>query len=136
MSLSEQLQKQQYQEIWNQYCGFLDLNMEEYMNIQKRLMEEQISLWSNSIIGKTILKGKTPGNIEEFREMVPLTDYEDYADILLRKDGDSLPGNPVIWIQTTWAGGKHPIKVAPYTRSMLDTFRNNVVACLLLATSQ
>ena len=136
MSLSEQLQKQQYQEIWNQYCGFLDLNMEEYMNIQKRLMEEQISLWSNSIIGKTILKGKIPGNIEEFREMVPLTDYEDYADILLRKDGDSLPGNPVIWIQTTWEGGKHPIKVAPYTRSMLDTFRNNVVACLLLATSQ
>ena len=136
MSLSEQLQKQQYQEIWNQYCGFLDLNMEEYMNIQKRLMEEQISLWSNSIIGKTILKGKTPGNIEEFREMVPLTDYEDYADILLRKDGNSLPGNPVIWIQTTWEGGKHPIKVAPYTRSMLDTFRNNVVACLLLATSQ
>ncbi len=60
MSLSEQLQKQQYQEIWNQYCGFLDLNMEEYMNIQKRLMEEQISLWSNSTIGKTILKGKTP----------------------------------------------------------------------------
>ena len=136
MSLSEQLQKQQYQEIWNQYCGFLDLNMEEYMNIQKRLMEEQISLWSSSTIGKTILKGKTPGNIEEFREMVPLTDYEDYADILLRKDGDSLPGNPVIWIQTTWEGGKHPIKVAPYTRSMLDTFRNNVVACLLLATSQ
>ena len=136
MSLSEQLQKQQYQEIWNQYCGFLDLNMEEYMNNQKRLMEEQISLWSSSTIGKTILKGKTPGNIEEFREMVPLTDYEDYADILLRKDGDSLPGNPVIWIQTTWEGGKHPIKVAPYTRSMLDTFRNNVVACLLLATSQ
>lgn len=136
MSLSEQLQKQQYREIWNQYCGFLDLNMEEYMNIQKRLMEEQISLWSNSTIGKTILKGKTPGNIEEFREMVPLTDYEDYADILLRKDGNSLPGNPVIWIQTTWEGGKHPIKVAPYTRSMLDTFRNNVVACLLLATSQ
>ena len=136
MSLSEQLQKQQYQEIWNQYCGFLDLNMEEYMNIQKRLMEEQISLWSSSTIGKTILKGKIPGNIEEFREMVPLTNYEDYADILLRKDGESLPGNPVIWIQTTWEGGKHPIKVAPYTRSMLDTFRNNVVACLLLATSQ
>ncbi len=41
MSLGEQLQKQQYQEIWNQYCGFLDLNMEEYMNIQKRLMEDR-----------------------------------------------------------------------------------------------
>lgn len=68
--------------------------------------------------------------------MVPLTTYEDYADILLRKQAKSLPGNPVIWIQTTWEGGKHPIKVAPYTRSMLDTFRNKVVACLLLATSE
>ena len=49
--------------------------------------------------------------------MVPLTEYEDYADILLTKQPDMLPGNPVIWIQTTWEGGKHPIKVAPYTRS-------------------
>ena len=47
-----------------------------------------------------------------------------------------LPGNPVIWIQTTWEGGKHPIKVAPYTRSMLDTYRNNVTACLILSTSR
>lgn len=135
MSLSERLQRLEYDEIWRQYCGFLDLNMDEYMNIQRRLMEEQISLWSDCELGRTILKGKQPRTIQEFREMVPLTSYEDYADILLRKKGDSLPGNPVIWIQTTWEGGKHPIKVAPYTRSMLDTFRNNVVACLILATS-
>lgn len=135
MSLSERLQKQEYEGIWNQYCGFLDLNMNDYMNIQRRLMEEQISLWSNSEIGKSVLKGKRPQTIGEFREMVPLTTYEDYADILLRRQAESLPGVPVIWIQTTWEGGKHPIKVAPYTRSMLDTFRNNVVACLILATS-
>ena len=30
---------------------------------------------------------------------------------------------------------KHPIKVAPYTESMLDTFKRNVCACLLLGTS-
>ena len=136
MSLSERLQKREYQEIWNQYCGFLDLNIEEYMKIQNRLMEEQIQLFSSCELGSLILKGKRPQTIEEFRRMVPLTTYEDYADILLRKQAESLPGNPVIWIQTTWEGGKHPIKVAPYTRSMLDTFRNNVVACLLLATSE
>ena len=66
----------------------------------------------------------------------PMTGYEDYADILLSKQPDMLPGNPVIWIQTTWEGGKHPIKVAPYTRSMLDTYRNNVMACLILSTSR
>lgn len=136
MSLSERLQRQEYQEIWDQYCGFLDLNMDEYMNIQNRLMEEQMVLWSSCELGKTILKGKKPQTIDEFRKMVPLTTYEDYADVLLQKQAEQLPGNPVIWIQTTWEGGKHPIKVAPYTRSMLDTFRNNVVACLILATSQ
>lgn len=135
MNLKEKLKKHQYKEIWQQYCGFLDLSMDGYMKIQRRLMEEQIQLWSNSGLGQSILKGKHPRTIDEFRQMVPLTEYEDYADILLSKRPDMLPGNPIIWIQTTWEGGKHPIKVAPYTRSMLDTYRNNVVACLILSTS-
>ena len=135
MNLKEKLKKHQYKEIWQQYCGFLDLSMDGYMKIQRRLMEEQIQMWSSSGLGQSILKGKHPQNLEEFRQMVPLTEYEDYADILLSKQPDMLPGNPIIWIQTTWEGGKHPIKVAPYTRSMLDTYRNNVVACLILSTS-
>ena len=122
--------------MWQQYCGFLDLSMDGYMKIQRRLMEEQIRLWSNCGLGQSILKGKHPQNLDEFRKMVPLTTYDDYADILLAKQPDMLPGNPVIWIQTTWEGGKHPIKVAPYTRSMLDTYRNNVTACLILSTSK
>ena len=136
MNLEEKLKKQQYKEIWQQYCGFLDLSMDGYMKIQRRLMEEQIRLWSNCGLGQSILKGKHPSNLDEFRKMVPLTTYEDYADVLLTKQPDMLPGNPVIWIQTTWEGGKHPIKVAPYTRSMLDTYRNNVTACLILSTSK
>ena len=135
MNLKEKLKKHQYKEIWQQYCGFLDLTMDGYMKIQKRLMEEQIQLWSDSGLGQSILNGKHPKTLEEFRQMVPLTDYDDYADILLAKQPDMLPGTPIIWIQTTWEGGKHPIKVAPYTRSMLDTYRNNVVACLILSTS-
>ena len=136
MNLEEKLKKQQYKEIWQQYCGFLDLSMDGYMKIQRRLMEEQVKLWSNCGLGQSILKGKHPQNLDEFRKMVPLTTYDDYADILLAKQPDMLPGNPVIWIQTTWEGGKHPIKVAPYTRSMLDTYRNNVTACLILSTSK
>ena len=90
-------------------------------------------LWSGTVYseGENILKIWM--NSEK---MVPLTTYDDYADILLAKQPDMLPGNPVIWIQTTWEGGKHPIKVAPYTRSMLDTYRNNVTACLILSTSK
>ena len=136
MNLEEQLEQQDYQAVWNRYCGFLDLSMEDYMRIQRRLMEEQIRLWSASALGQSILRGKRPATIEEFRQQVPLTSYEDYADVLLRKQADMLPGTPVIWIQTTWEGGRHPIKVAPYTRAMLDTFRDNVVSCLILSTSK
>ncbi len=135
MALRDQLKKQKYEEIWQQYCGFLDLSMDGYMKIQERLMEEQIRLWCGCGLGQSILKGRHPKNLDEFRQMVPLTTYDDYADILLSKQPQFLPGNPVIWIQTTWEGGKHPIKVAPYTRSMLNTYRNNVIACLILSTS-
>lgn len=136
MNLEQQLERQEFDAVWNRYCGFLDLSMEDYMRIQRRLMEEQIRLWSNSALGQSILRGRRPATIEEFRREVPLTSYEDYADVLLRKQSDMLPGTPVIWIQTTWEGGRHPIKVAPYTRAMLDTFRDNVVSCLILSTSK
>lgn len=136
MNLQERLNNKEYEAIWRHYCGFLDLNIEAYMNIQKRLMEEQMVLWAKSELGQTLLKGRMPQTIDEFRAMVPLTTYDDYADVLLQRRAESLPGNPVIWIQTTWEGGKHPIKIAPYTRNMLDTFKTNVAACLILATTE
>jgi hypothetical protein len=135
MKFEEKLKQHQYGEIWQEYCGFLDLSMEEYMKIQKRLMTEQITKWSQSELGKSILKGKKPTNVDEFRQMMPLTTYIDYADVLLQKQNSMLPEEPVIWIETTWEGGKHPVKVAPYSSGMLDTYRNNVLACMILSTS-
>ncbi|MGN0417592.1 GH3 family domain-containing protein [Anaerostipes faecalis] len=135
MKFEEKLRERDRKEIWDEYCGFLDLSMEDYMHIQKRLLMEQMSLWCNSKLGQDILDGKMPRDIDEFRQMVPLTTYEDYADVLLSKQKEMLPDEPIIWIQTTWEGGKHPIKVAPYTRSMLDTYTHNVLACLILSTS-
>lgn len=136
MKLEEKLKKYSKQEIWNEYCGYLDLDMPAYMNIQKRLMKEQIDLWTNSELGKSIYKGKQIKDIESFRKYVPLTTYEDYADILLSKKEDMLPSKPLLWIQTTWEGGTRPIKVAPYSEGMLDTFKRNVAACLLLSTAK
>jgi hypothetical protein len=135
MKFVDKLRKKQYEEIWKEYCGFLNLSIEEYMQIQFRLMEEQLVLWSKSGLGKKILNGKVPKNVKEFREMVPLTTFSDYADILLSKQKDMLPGEPVIWIETTWEGGKHPLKLAPYTRNMLDVYKNNVLAVAILSTS-
>lgn len=136
MRFQEKLHEYSKEEIWEEYCGFLTLSKEGFMDIQKRLLMEQIELWSSCGLGQSILKGKHPRTIEEFREMVPLTTYEDYAPTLLSKQTGDLPGEPVLWVQTTWEGGVHPIKVAPYTKGMLDTFKHNVMSCLILATSR
>ena len=136
MRFQEKLHEYSKEEIWEEYCGFLTLSMDEFMNIQNRLLLEQMDLWCNSSLGQSILKGKHPRTISEFREMVPLTTYEDYSTTLLAKQAKALPGTPVLWVQTTWEGGVHPIKVAPYTKGMLDTFKHNVMSCLILATSR
>jgi len=135
MNLDQQLKDKQYDQIWQQYCGFLDLTKSQYMEIQNRLMLEQIELYSNCELGKRIMKGKKPASVDEFRNMVPLTTYEDYADLLLPKVESALPAKPLLWIETTWEGATNPIKVAPYTSSMIHSYKNNLIACLILATS-
>jgi hypothetical protein len=135
MTLDQKLQKKQYDQIWQEYCGFLDLSMSEYMEIQNRLMLEQIELYSNCELGRRIMRGEKPTNVDEFRQVVPLTTYEDYADILLQKVESALPAKPLLWIETTWEGARNPIKVAPYTESMIRCHRSNFLACMILATS-
>ena len=60
MTFEEKLTNQEYDRIWQEYCGFLDLDMESYMKIQRRLLEEQIGLWCASPLGKKILKDIFP----------------------------------------------------------------------------
>ena len=76
MKFEDKLKARSREDVWNEYCGFLDLSMDEFVQIQNRLMEEQIALWSRSPLGKKILKGSTPKNIKEFRGLVPLTSYD------------------------------------------------------------
>lgn len=134
MTFEEKLKSQEYDRIWQEYCGFLELDLNAYMGIQKRLLNEQMDMWCKSPLGQKITKGRIPRTLEEFRRFVPLTTYDDYADVLLLKREDMLPDKPIIWIQTTWEGGKHPIKVAPYTKGMLRTYKDNVIACMLMGT--
>ncbi|NLB38838.1 MAG: GH3 auxin-responsive promoter family protein [Clostridiales bacterium] len=135
MRFQDKLKSVPREQLWAEYCGFLDYTMADFMLIQNQLMLEQMNLWENSELGKRLLNGRTPGTVDAFRNEFPLTTYGDYADILLMKRGDMLPDEPIVWIQTAWEGGKHPVKLAPYTRSMLNTFGDNIIACMMLATS-
>lgn len=136
MRFEEKLKHYSKEEIWAEYCGFLELDMSSYMRIQRRLMEEQIEVFSKSQLGESLMAGNKPQSIKEFIEHFPLTSYQDYAEILLLKKDEMLPGDAVLWLQTTWEGGRFPIKIAPYTREMLNTFRNNLLACLILSSGK
>jgi len=136
MNFDALLKAKKYDEIWQRYCGFLDLSVKEFMDIQNSLLMEQIGMFSKSELGKKILNGKQPRTIAEFRAVCPLTEYEDYADILLSKDEKMLPAKPVVWIETTWEGGKAPIKVAPYSEGMVENYKDACLACIILASSK
>lgn len=136
MRFSDKLKKNSSKEIWDEYCGFLDLSIEEYMDIQYRLLDEQIHIFAQCGLGKKIMRGELPSSVDEFRERIPLTTYEDYADILLNQHKEMLPGEPVVWLETTWESGSRPKKLAPYTREMLDVYTNNILAAMILSTSE
>lgn len=135
MKFKEKLLKESPETIWQEHCGFLDLSMKEYINIQKSLLMEQIDLLSSSNLGKRLMKDQVPKTIEEFRKTVPLTSFEDYADTLLMRREEELPTKPQIWLETTWEGGEYPRKTAPYSKAMLDTYTNNLFSVMILAAS-
>ena len=136
-NLEEMLKKQEYDRVWEKYCGFLDVSLKEFMVIQERLLMEQIELLSRCELGQKIMgKDVKPTTVQEFREIVPLTTYEDYADILLNKNEKALPSKPLYWIKTTWKGGTHDIKLAPYSESMIEEHTKAFIASLILATSK
>ena len=85
MRFQERLKRDSRTDLWKEYCGFLELSIDDYMYIQNRLMEEQIQKWSASGLGKRFLGDKVPQTVDEFREAVPLTSYIDYADVLLTR---------------------------------------------------
>ncbi|MGI5894504.1 MAG: GH3 family domain-containing protein [Candidatus Merdivicinus sp.] len=135
MTFEEKLKHLSSSDIWSEYCGFLDLSLPEYMEIQQRLLMEQINLMAGCALGQRLFDGKVPQTIEDFRKQVPLTTFTDYADILLTKRADMLPAPPVVWLKTTWEGGDFPAKWAPYTEAMLQTYKRNILGALLLSTS-
>ena len=133
MKLVETLLQEAPEKVWEDYCGFLELTVEEYIALQDRLLAEQLRLWSGCPLGELFLHGKKPASYEELRQVMPLTTYDDYADLLLQRRTDVLPLPPVTWIETTWEGGRHPVKVAPYTQGMVDTFSHNGLTSMIMA---
>jgi len=111
----ELLQRRRNEELWQMCCGFLNLSLEQFMAIQKRLMLEQIRLLSGSPLGRKLLHGPRPETVEEFRRRVPLTSYADYCPELLEQQEETLPVKPALWVRTSGKSGEYPCKWVPVT---------------------
>ena len=135
-NLREMLRDDDYSGIWDAYMGFLDLSIEDFMEIQERLLLEQIHLLKQCKLGKRIMGNQKINSVDDFRKKVPLTTYDDYADTLLNKKIDELPSEPLHWVQTTWKGGKKPIKLAPYSKTMVEEHTKMFMSSLILSTSK
>jgi len=111
----ELLRQGRDEELWQMCCGFLNLNLEQFMAIQKRLLLEQIGLLKRCSLGNKIMHGAKPETIEEFREQVLLTTYSDYCPELMAKREDILPAKPALWVHTSGSSGEYPCKWIPIT---------------------
>jgi len=112
---AELLHEGKKEELWQMCCGFLGLTLDEFMDIQKRLLLEQIGLLKSCPLGKKIMRGAKPKTIEEFRQQVPLTNYDDYCPELIEKREDVLPVKPAFWVHSSGRSGEYPYKWVPIT---------------------
>ena len=101
MKAGELFKQGRIDDIWSYYCGWIDLSTPEFMEIQKRLLMEQIELLGKCELGRTLMRGHVPSSPEEFRSVVPLTTYSDYIPFLAEKKEDALPVKPCSWIRTS-----------------------------------
>ena len=122
------------EELWQRYCGFLDLSIDEFMEIQEYLLLEQIDLVVDSPLGKKIMNNRKPKSMEEFRQMIPLTTYDDYESYLSQQREDVLADKTLFWCHSAGRGGK--FKWIPYNQRITDQGVKNFVAILTLATAQ
>lgn len=111
----ELLRQGRGEELWQMCCGYLTLNLEQFMTIQKRLLLEQLELLHRSKLGKKIMQGARPDSVEEFREEVPLTTYADYCPELAEKRENVLPAKPALWVHTSGRSGDYSCKWVPMT---------------------
>jgi len=121
------------EELWHRYCGYLDLSLDEFMEIQQHLLMEQIDLVAGSTLGKKFMTNSKPKSVEEFRRMVPLTTYDDYEPYLSEQREDALGVKPYLWCHS--AGRRGRFKWIPHSSEIVDKAVRSYIGAFILASS-
>jgi len=121
------------QKLWLKYCGFLDLYIEEFMTIQKTLLNDEIDMLQKSELGKKIIGSRKIENLDDFRKSVPFTAYKDYQPYFDEKDETVLAEKPVLWARTSGHSGI--IKWIPYTQENIRVLADNTLSAFILSSA-
>jgi hypothetical protein len=132
--LAELFREGKHEELWRRCCGFIDLSLDEFMRTQRQLLLEQLEALKKCELGRDVMRGLSPRSVEEFRELVALTTYEDYAPYLLKRKSAGLPRRPILWHYTSGKSGEYAYRWVPVTARQLDEIEPLIFALLLFAT--
>jgi hypothetical protein len=120
--------------VWQRYCGFLDLSLQEFTEIQKQLLLEQLELVARNPLGERIMKGAKPKTVKEFRQLVPLTTYDDYAPYIGNCQEEVLAVEPYYWAHTSGKGGS--FKWVPFASRADEIACRNMIGAWILASAK
>ncbi|MBI2855862.1 MAG: GH3 auxin-responsive promoter family protein [Chloroflexi bacterium] len=123
--------EQDAQTVWQKYCGFLDISLKEFKEIQEQLLMEQLEIVSSSPLGRRLLRGSLPQSVAEFRRIARLTKYGDYLPDLENGNNAALPKPSDHWAHTTGARGD--LKFVPYTQQGYDWVADNLLSAFILS---
>jgi len=129
---TELLRQGRKSQMWNKYCGFLDLNIDEFMQIQERLLMEEIHLISRHAIGRHFFGDRLPASIAEFRRRVPVTTYDDFQPFLAENQ-DDYP-DVCAWAHTSGRSGQ--VKWVPYTQAAYIRFGEDMLAQVIMGAAR
>lgn len=126
--------KSEYDRVWCKYCGFLDLDLPQFMSIQESLLLQQLEKVAGCPLGRRLIGNRTPASVDEYRHLVPLTTYADYLPELDPGDEPSLPEEPHVWASTSGAAGG--CRRVPYTLEAYHRSLENLMSVFILACSR
>lgn len=121
-------------ELWQRYCGFLDLSVNEFLDVQRELLMDQIDRVDGSVLAQKIMGSQKPKSPEEFRRIVPLTTYDDYEAYLSERREDALAMKPHMWCHSSGKGGR--FKWIPLSAEFTQKTTKNCLSTLILATAK
>jgi hypothetical protein len=118
---------------WRKHCGFLDLTLAGFMEVQRQRLTDALPALAASALGRSLMDGQLPQSIDEFRQNVRLTDYENYIPVFDSGRAEDLPGDPVFWARTSRRNSDQAN--IPYTEAAFEQLIDACTAAFLLASA-